>query len=97
LKKKSNVRDNKTTCGKEGEKGRRHKKHKQQRRQFCCTNRRAEQNHTFTRGKKKQLALVEKMKNPPTRLDDDKSPTCDSMINPPTRLHDDKAPNTTQG
>jgi hypothetical protein len=73
LKKKSNVRDNKT-CRKEGEKGRRHKKHKLQRRQFCSTIRRAERNHTFTRGKKKQLALVEEMKNPPTRLDDDKSP-----------------------
>jgi hypothetical protein len=58
LKKKSNVRDNKT-CGKEGEKGRRHKKHKQQRRQFCSIRRRADRNHTFTRGKKKQLALVE--------------------------------------
>jgi hypothetical protein len=73
LKKNSNVRDNKT-CGKEGEKGRRHKKHNQQRSQFCSTRRRAGQNHAFTRGKKKQLALVEKMKNPPTRLDDDKSP-----------------------
>jgi hypothetical protein len=30
--------------------------------------------HTLKRGKKKQLALVEKMKNPRTRLDDDKSP-----------------------